>query len=361
MAPSRASPLATVANAAAHPGSSVPAVTSALDFLALVQEVLDPLIPHGSRVALFDFPNHPNVGDSAIWLGEEVYLAKRTDLRTIVVDDRSIHNRRLPHLPSSAVVLIHGGGNLGDLWPPHQALREMLIGHYRENRVIQLPQSIYFQDAANEDRCRDVFSAHRDFHLIVRDHVSLEHGRRLHAGPTYLCPDMAFFLGQLPRTSEPLHNIVALLRTDKERINGKASGEHMRDVFIVDWLEESYSLAQRITQKVERLQARYPRHLAALYGIKRHLYHRLASERLKRGCEILGSGRVVITDRLHAHILCTLMGIPHVLLDNSYQKIGNFRDAWHSGAGLCEPATCWTEAQIKAQDLLHASGASRTS
>jgi len=31
--------------------------------------------------------------------------------------------------------------------------------------------------------------------------------------------------------------------------------------------------------------------------------------------------RVVITDRLHAHILATLMGIPNVAMDNDYGKI----------------------------------------
>jgi pyruvyl transferase EpsO len=36
----------------------------------------------------------------------------------------------------------------------------------------------------------------------------------------------------------------------------------------------------------------------------------------------------VITDRLHGHILCTLLGIPHCVIDNSYGKIGGFADAW---------------------------------
>jgi pyruvyl transferase EpsO len=340
--------------------SNLPPTRSVPDYAALVQDVLDPLIPYGAQVALFDFPNYANVGDSAIWLGEEAYLRMRKDLRTRVVDDCSIRHRRLPRLASSVVVLIQGGGNLGDLWIQHQELRETLIGHYREHRIIQLPQSIHFGDVANEDRCRRVFSAHRDFHLLVRDHASLEWGKTLHAGPTYLCPDMALCLGQLPRTSEPRHDIVALLRADKETVTGKASGEHMGNTVIVDWLEEAPSLAQRITETAERLQARYPRRLAPLYGIKRHLYHHLAMERLKRGCAILASGKIVITDRLHAHILCTLMGVPHVVLDNSYRKIGGFRDAWHTGAGLCESATSLSEAHIKAQDLLNAHGATRT-
>lgn len=100
----------TDAQAAAAPsGAPFPQGPSSLDFSTLVQEVLGPLIPNGAPVALFDFPNHPNVGDSAIWLGEEAFLGTRTDLRTIVVDSCSIRNSRFPVLPSSAVILIIRG------------------------------------------------------------------------------------------------------------------------------------------------------------------------------------------------------------------------------------------------------------
>lgn len=43
---------------------------------------------------------------------------------------------------------------------------------------------------------------------------------------------------------------------------------------------------------------------------------------------ILGRSRVVITDRLHAHILSTLLGRSNVVLDNNYGKISNFIEAW---------------------------------
>ena len=343
------------AEAKAAPGLALP-IRSAPEWGALIQGILDPLIPENSQVALFDFPNHPNVGDSAIWLGEEAYLKRREDARVIVVDDCGIRHRRLPELPRSAVVLLHGGGNLGDLWPRHQALRETLIRNYHSHRIIQLPQSIYFGARANEERCRRVFGAHRDFHLLVRDQASLEWGQRLHDGPTRLCPDMALCLGPLPRrTREPCHDIVALLRTDKETVTNIGSRQHTGDAVIVDWLEEPPSLIKRITRRFGRLQSEYPRRLAGLYGIKRRLYHRLARERLQRGCDILSSGRVVITDRLHAHILCTLMDIPHVVLDNSYRKIGNFRDAWDTGRGLCKTASSLDEAKNKARTLLDAS------
>ena len=35
---------------------------------------LAPLMPENGTLALLDYPDHPNVGDSAIWLGEITYL-----------------------------------------------------------------------------------------------------------------------------------------------------------------------------------------------------------------------------------------------------------------------------------------------
>ena len=43
---------------------------------------------------------------------------------------------------------------------------------------------------------------------------------------------------------------------------------------------------------------------------------------------MLSTGGLVVTDRLHAHILSLLLDIPHVLLDNSYGKVAGFADQW---------------------------------
>ena len=51
------------------------------------------------------------------------------------------------------------------------------------------------------------------------------------------------------------------------------------------------------------------------------LYDRHAQLHLQRGCRLLTSGRVVVTDRLHAHLLSLLLGLPHILLEDRHAKI----------------------------------------
>src|SRR5688572_31693526 len=71
--------------------------------------VLDPLIPQGARCALIDFPAHPNVGDSAIWLGERAYLRNRGVAMVYTCDVRNYSRRLLDRTVDDGTILIHGG------------------------------------------------------------------------------------------------------------------------------------------------------------------------------------------------------------------------------------------------------------
>jgi pyruvyl transferase EpsO len=54
---------------------------------------------------------------------------------------------------------------------------------------------------------------------------------------------------------------------------------------------------------------------------------------------------VVITDRLHAHLLALLLDIPHAALDNSYGKLGRFLDAWTGEAAALHRAPTMADAE----------------
>jgi exopolysaccharide biosynthesis protein PssK len=63
------------------------------------------------------------------------------------------------------------------------------------------------------------------------------------------------------------------------------------------------------------------------------------------GCRLLARGKVVVTDRLHGHILSLLLGIPHVLLDNSYGKLRHFHETWTWSM----PRVRWVESSAEAR------------
>ncbi|CAL95873.1 polysaccharide pyruvyl transferase family protein [Azoarcus olearius] len=321
-----------------------------------IDNVLAPLIPRGAAVALFDFPNYPNVGDSAIWLGTRHYLQRNGLIGRLIhiADIRLSKATGLPDLPSDCVILIQGGGNFGDIWPHHQNHREWIARHYPGNRIIQLPQSIHFDDPANLERTQRVLGAHPDFHLLVRDHPSFTIAERICPNTSRMCPDMALGLTSYSRPVSPKYAIVALMRTDKEQRGSPKRRAQHPDVRLTDWLEEPAHWMVRLDRMLALLHSRYPRKLPPLQRLHRELYEHLAEWRMARGSSLLAEGQVVITDRLHAHILCVLMDIPHVVLDNSYGKIANLRTAWSTGTEICHSTSDFDDAVRVARHLVSA-------
>jgi pyruvyl transferase EpsO len=94
-----------------------------------------------------------------------------------------------------------------------------------------------------------------------------------------------------------------------------------------------------------RLLARYPGGRRAVGRLIEATYDWQARRRVRAGCHLLASGRVVVADRLHAHILCLLLGIPHVVLDNNYGKLRRFCETWDT---LSSPLVRWAESPAEA-------------
>lgn len=61
----------------------------------------------------------------------------------------------------------------------------------------------------------------------------------------------------------------------------------------------------------------------------------LASGRLDLVNQIISQGKIVITDRLHASIMSVLLGKPHVIINEKYNKILNTRRAAFEGRPEC--------------------------
>jgi len=313
-----------------------------------IDAVLGACLPPGSPCALLDFPNHANVGDSAIWLGETDWLRRKGHPVVYSCDLATYSRRRLAERLGTGVILLHGGGNLGDFWTEHQRFREQVIEEFPHNPIIQLPQTIYFMDEWGVGEARRVFEGHRNLTLLCRDRPSLNFARQRFATPSLLCPDMAFALDELQRPESPEHRIVWLGRTDAEAQNFRlpaVSHAHRQD-----WLDEPPTPLQErngaLSRQLESDLSSCPGELDDLMGT----YDPLARERLLRGCRLLGRGRVVITDRLHGHILCLLLGIPHVLLDNNYGKLRGFYETWTSGSPLAR----WADSPAEAVELAEA-------
>lgn len=306
------------------------------------------------RPAVLEFPSYPNVGDSAIWLGQLKYLFDRAGCVPYRTADMYSYSRdRLSTQVGVDSVLISGGGSLGDLWKWTLEAKIRVLDDFAELPVVQLPQSMHFVDPTRFEEYRRAVSRHRAFTLLVRDQASFELAREKLDCEVRLCPDMALWL-DLKRRRRPQHDVVYLLRTDKEAGSERPAQNISRygDVVVFDWLREPSSPTIAAERLMTGAITRYPRRLAFLETLLNFWRNRVADLRLRRGCALLSSGKVVVTDRLHGHILCVLLGIPHVLLDNSYGKLQRFYDCWTSDCADARFATSIEEAIDIARGLV---------
>jgi exopolysaccharide biosynthesis predicted pyruvyltransferase EpsI len=305
----------------------------------------------GAPFCLLDFPDHRNVGDSAIWLGELAFFRGHHEAEPRYVSSMAAFSEAalrasLPEGP----IFIHGGGNFGDLYPRHQEFREHLLERFPDREIIQLPQSIHFQDPRRVAHTARAIARHPKFRLYVRDQHSYEFAVANFDCEVRLCPDLALFLGALDRERAPEVDVLCLMRTDKERALEATTGPPGYTSRVADWLVENrVSIrAHRLLGIARVLRGGWPERTA----LRRAWYDAAARTRLVRGCRLLSSGRVVITDRLHAHLLSLLLGIPHAVLDNSYGKLRRFLDAWTGQAAGVHRASSAEDAERWAASLV---------
>jgi exopolysaccharide biosynthesis predicted pyruvyltransferase EpsI len=334
--------------------TSVPAVGLIDDLAKTLDEVIRSVAPAGA-CALVDYPDYSNVGDSAIWLGERALLHGAGFRVVYCCSVGTYSEQRLRTRIGNGPIFLSGGGNLGDLWPRHQELREAVTRAFPHNKIIQLPQTIWFREQPDLIRARAIFDDHPDLTILVRDQRSLEFARNELRATSLLCPDMAFGLGPLQRLVTPDQEIACLLRQDIESV-WQGSTPTALDAVTADWLTDQDSVRLRFGRFLTGQCERHPRFsnwgspiLAPLLQL---VWDGLARDRVRRGCAMLSRGRVVITDRLHGHILCLLLGIQHVVLDNSYGKVSSFYQTWTQRSALVHWADTLDEAATLARALV---------
>lgn len=292
---------------------------------AVIRSALLPVLNPCKEVALIDFPNHGNVGDSAIWLGERAFL-KSENIRVAYQSDTETFNAGLMRdRIGTAPILLHGGGNFGDLYERHQRFRLRVLREFPNNRVVQLPQSIYFENDQRIEEAASAIEAHPDFHLLCRDLDSLQLARERFHCPSTLCPDMAVYLGPLSCKVAPTRPLGVLRRSDKE---ARQDEKAIECDYCFDWLNDVNGTSIFLNEQLVTLYTRYPSKLRPIYPLLEWTYDKVAMRRLTVGLRQLCEAERIITDRLHGHILCVLLDKPHAIVDNIYGKIGRFYECW---------------------------------
>jgi exopolysaccharide biosynthesis predicted pyruvyltransferase EpsI len=297
-------------------------------------------------LAILDFPDIRNCGDSAIWLGEMAYLARRHRKRpAYLCRMHDFSSGALTRAVPDGPIFIHGGGNFGDVWGTHQDFREHVLERFPDRRVVQLPQSIHYKSAERLEASKRAIGRHKDFVLLVRDTNSLEFAETHFDCAVRLCPDMAFCIGPI-RAARPEFPVLAMLREDLEKA-GDPEPLDLGGIPVEDWITESKGRV-RLAKALGAASALLVRRPGET---RLRSLDAAAHNRFQRGIRQISRAQAIVTDRLHVHICSLLLGKPHAVLDNSYGKIQRFMDTFSGSTTLAyraeslDDAVAWAREQ----------------
>lgn len=343
----------------------------------VIEETINNSIPGNTPLAHAWFEESFNFGDSAIWNGQ-IDLIKKLNLNICYsCSDKDYNADELGRaIGSNGSIMLCGGGNFSDLYTYHK-LRLTILDHFKSSPIIQLPQSAKFDNEEVLEVTRQIIRAHSNITLLARDNMTLELFEKEFKSKNVtikLCPDMAFMSGAHKRIDAPEVDIVGLLRLDRESNSTEQKGrvynaslEQQLDLCLP--LRNIYTSTDQQGQSIEFTHNVMidPNHTVEvtdwyLMGISKNQasyktldYNTKAKIGVQLALSILSRGRVVVTDRLHAYILCIQMGIPHVVVDNNYGKLSAFHKTWAEDSTITHFAASMEDAFRIASDIVSSS------
>ena len=214
------------------------------------------LVPAGRQIAYLDYALTNNVGDQLIVLGTLQFFRKYGIQRRF---SRNVSNSepvgKLP-LQEDDIVVLHGGGNMGDIYPHFQRYREEIIGHYRDHKIIVMPQTVHFKEPDALPRAAEKMNRHPDLTLFVRDQPSLALTKPFFGERVHLMPDMAHQLWPVLHLAAgdertPARGPLMLMRTDVEQGDLPGPIAALSDQF-TDW-DRILSTGFRATKRLVRM------------------------------------------------------------------------------------------------------------
>lgn len=261
------------------------------------------------KFVLIGSPAHGNLGDQAIAISETKFIHDYKNdeiLFEIPTPLYKTHRQYLKkHCKSEDLIIISGGGWMGNLWDHNEIMIRNIIEDYPMNQIIIFPQTLYYTD---DDKGRmvlqttkSVFQNHKNVYLTVRDNNSYNIAQEqlgLNDDHLLFCPDMVLYGTLANKNIVKRKNKTALIcmRRDVEKIV---------NITGLESIVESMGYIPKETTTVYT-------HL-----IKIRDRETLVSELIKQYSE----AELMITDRLHAMIFSLLAGIPCYVFNNGTGKV----------------------------------------
>lgn len=263
-------------------------------------------IIHNIHVWLLGSIDHGNIGDHLIQTAICEFIqdiSSKIIIHDITIEQYFIKKSFLiDKIKDDDILLFCGGGNLGILWPKLEKIRRDAFATWPDNMKVVFPQSVYFNDNAEEiEKSKQAYN-NSNCLLCLRDQKSFDNAELLFNCEKILLPDMALYL-DVRKNNHERNCILLLLRNDKE--------SNFHD-------EEKKSL-------IDSLQGFDNSIIIDDTVVSYNVCNNDRKFEVQKLIDKVSSAKLVVTDRLHGMITSAICGTPCIVLSNSYHKIDSFK------------------------------------
>lgn len=258
------------------------------------------------KIVLMGSPEYNNLGDHAIAYATKVFIHDNfKDYDYLEIEENEIiYNFKevKKHINKDDILLLQGGGNMGDMYKDQVMIRKKVIKTFKNNHIIIMPQTIYFTKA--NSKLPKYYFKHRNLDIFARENKSYKILKELYMPEkVHLVPDIVMYLinnnGDYKRkNSDSNNNILICIRNDKEskKIYDK---ERIKDI-----VKKQGKMINEISTVVED-----------------NVMINEREKRLKNLFETFEKSDLLITDRLHGMIIAAIVGTPCIVLPTFNHKV----------------------------------------
>lgn len=307
----------------------------------VITREITPLI--SNDYVLWGLPYYTNIGDTLIWEGELEFL-KEVPFKCLGVCGWDEYEP-VP-LKEDTVILITGGGYMGDVWRKAWDSVMNTIESYPNNPIVILPNTIFYQNPKVLRSDAERLAKLNNLTICVRDKVSYQIAKESFRNKVCLVPDMALYISldylnqwRLPQTD----NVLFLKRIDKELGNVDLIIP-VPNVDERDWptVDGKSSFGERVFYASRILCKKTKIKNERVHALAQWLEHKIGYFVFRksltcRGVEFVSKYKEVFTTRLHVMILAVLLGKKVHYIDNSYGKLSSFYNTWLIDCDIVEP------------------------
>lgn len=257
------------------------------------------------KIIIMGIPHHGNLGDNAIALAEEQMVEKYfQNSEVIKLPEKNLieYAKNIKEdINDEDLILLHGGGNIGDTYMVPEEGRRFIIENFPNNRIIVFPQTAFFDSEEELEKSKKIYNNHKKLVIMAREEKSYNLMKKVFDKcQIILTPDIVMSMKQT--LNLPRKDILFLFRQDKEQTLKLQEQEKIKEI-----ITEKYG-------KYILTDMHLGEDVTDMEGEKR-------INALKDKFEEFNKAKLVITDRLHGMIFAAITETPCVVFGSYTHKI----------------------------------------